>query len=112
MDYDVSLDRKKQARLKKSEGHLASVESITDGASVTSSRASRPWIKDPMADAKPVTDPVLRSKISSVTSPGGRISAKVRGQGRLDIRGQGLFGYSFKFYYFSIHIVFYWLSGF
>ncbi len=69
------LSRKKQERLQKASENLQSQESINDTASITSSRASRPWIKDPLADAKPITDPLLRQKLPSNKT---KVASKVR----------------------------------
>ena len=75
----IHFSRKKQQRQlekQQQENGIGSVSPTAEVNSISSSRASRPWIKDPKADATPITDPKLREKLP--TTRGSRISTKVR----------------------------------
>ncbi|KAK2146954.1 hypothetical protein LSH36_577g03087 [Paralvinella palmiformis] len=74
----VKKKQERQERLRKLEKtpHKGSSESITDACSITSSRVSRPWIRDPVSDAKPVTDPLLRQKLQVLNAAGTRLGSR------------------------------------
>lgn len=71
MDFFMTF-RKKQHKHADSE-HAPSVSEV----SFTSTRSSRYGMRDPTAEAKPVTDPLLRSKLKTARSPGAKVTSRV-----------------------------------